>query len=506
MSIPQLQDVFKTSGVPTYTFVEPTEFNAIKVALRTAGKGLVIEGPSGIGKTTAVTKALENSDSKRLSARRSEDVTWLSNTDLSKESGTVLIDDFHRLPDNLKAYLADCLKLFADEERTDVRLVLLGINKAGETLLKIAPDLLDRVATFRLEANPQHLTRELIAKGEDALNTAFTNAEALAEDAIGSFQIAQNLCHKACLMSGVLERTEPASHITQSVEQIRESLLAEFKARFFEIIKQFSIGTKFRPSGRAPYLHLLKWLSESDEWSLDVGSAMNKHPEQRGSVSQVVEKQYLKNVLEKYPDVGLLLNFDEMTKTLSCDDPKLFYYLKHLNWSSFAKRLGYTSIEFKSRYDFALSFAGADRPIAEALRNALTEEEVEVFYDRDEEARILARDVEQYLSPIYRSESRFVVAIMGEAYPNRIWTVFESTQFADRFGDEAVIPVWVDNHKPSTFDPTRFRGYFEFDTANFDQCLSRLRDLLLEKINIERQRELEIGDQLKLEFESDPES
>ena len=43
-----LQDVFKDSGVPTYTFVEPNEYIKIVVTLSTKGRCLVVEGPSGI--------------------------------------------------------------------------------------------------------------------------------------------------------------------------------------------------------------------------------------------------------------------------------------------------------------------------------------------------------------------------------------------------------------------------------------------------------------------------
>lgn len=52
-----LENVYITAGVPQITYVEPKEFLALKVALRTHGKCLVIEGPSGIGKTTAVKKS-----------------------------------------------------------------------------------------------------------------------------------------------------------------------------------------------------------------------------------------------------------------------------------------------------------------------------------------------------------------------------------------------------------------------------------------------------------------
>ena len=74
---PKLEEVFKLSGIPTYTFVAPTEYARLLVALRTPGRGVVIEGPSGIGKTTAVAKAIEElaegKGALMLSARRRED-------------------------------------------------------------------------------------------------------------------------------------------------------------------------------------------------------------------------------------------------------------------------------------------------------------------------------------------------------------------------------------------------------------------------------------------------
>ncbi|MEO1318214.1 MAG: ATPase, partial [Pseudomonadota bacterium] len=58
MTTLQVQDVFKTSGVPAHTFVHPQEYPRLVLNLQTAGRGLVVEGPSGIGKTTAVENAL----------------------------------------------------------------------------------------------------------------------------------------------------------------------------------------------------------------------------------------------------------------------------------------------------------------------------------------------------------------------------------------------------------------------------------------------------------------
>src|SRR5436190_4079811 len=110
MAEPLLEEVFKTSGVPTHTFVAPSEFPRLIVALRSAGRGVVIEGPSGIGKTTAVTRALEELNRHtgvlRLSARNAEDRGRIAELILQKGFGTAVIDDFHRLDRHTRESLA----------------------------------------------------------------------------------------------------------------------------------------------------------------------------------------------------------------------------------------------------------------------------------------------------------------------------------------------------------------------------------------------------------------
>jgi hypothetical protein len=77
----QLQQVFTINGVPKYTFVEPKEYTDLVVALRTPGRGIVIEGPSGIGKTTAAVKAIQDTigidDVLILTPRKKEDLDYI---------------------------------------------------------------------------------------------------------------------------------------------------------------------------------------------------------------------------------------------------------------------------------------------------------------------------------------------------------------------------------------------------------------------------------------------
>ena len=139
---------------------------------------------------------------------------------------------------------------------------------------------------------------------------------------------------------------------------------------------------------------------------------------------------------------------------LVIQDLEFIFYIRNLSWPQFAEEVGFVSLEFPGRYDFALSFAGPDRLIAEALFTALELHEVEVFYDKNEQHRIIAEDIEEYLTPIYSSDALIVIVILGPEYPKRIWTKFESEQFKKRLGTGEVIPVVLKSAPPSLFDPT----------------------------------------------------
>lgn len=70
-----VEDVFKTSGIPTYTFVQPAEYTRLLVALRTPGRGVIIEGPSGNWKTTCIMQAIHE-----LKLSVNKDITVLSDS------------------------------------------------------------------------------------------------------------------------------------------------------------------------------------------------------------------------------------------------------------------------------------------------------------------------------------------------------------------------------------------------------------------------------------------
>ncbi|PIM50807.1 ATPase [Roseateles chitinivorans] len=483
---PQLQEVFVLSGAPTYTFVEPVEYARLLVSLRTKGRSIVVEGPSGIGKTTAVINAISAagiSNATQLSARKRKDIAQIESMLLDPENlGTVVIDDFHRLSSKTKRDIADLMKTLADEGASHSKLVVIGITNAGQSLISFGRDLANRIEVIPFETNPDHKVEELIEKGELALNVSLNVRAALVSDSQGSFYIAQMLAYNTCLRAGVLEQSEELVETEESFHAVKAQVMEQLRRSFHDRAIAFARGTKLRREGRAPYLHLLHWLSQSDSWSINCMRETDRHPAQRGSVHQVVTKGFLADLISSSPEIQEVLHFDEASNTLVVQDPQFIFYIRNLSWHNFAEEVGFISIEFPSRYDFALSFAGEDRDVAQALFDALVENEVEVFYDLNEQHRILAADVEEYLAPIYQSEAQFVVCILGPTYPRKIWTKFESANFKERFRDGQVIPVVLSTTQIGVFDETGKVGYISWDRSkDFSKELQSAVSVLLQK-------------------------
>ena len=500
--MPLLEEVFRLSGPPTYTFVQPARYDEIMVSVRTPGRCLIVEGPSGIGKTTTINRLIKELGLEPatlpLSARRLDDSELIEALPNMSDIGLVVVDDFHRLNIDVKERLSDYMKLLADLDAPNSKLILIGINKAGQQLIKYAADLGMRMDVFRLEANPDEKIAELIALGEEALNIKFEKPNEIVEKSQGSFQIAQLLCHKLCILTKITETQPALKAIDMPIEVAIEDVMADLKRQFREPTSVFARGSKLRREGRAPYLHILRWLAESDEWSLDIAQALNNHPEHRGSIGQVLEKGYLAERM-KEPALADHFHFESSTSVLSVDDPRLIFYLKNLVWRAFTRQVGYTIDYFQRRYDFALSFAGTQRDHARRLYEILTEREVAVFYDENEQHRIIARDIEKYLAPIYRSEAAYVLPLLSKEYPTRIWTKFESDNFRDRFGEGAVIPIRYTDVRPGYFSDEQKFGGLPFDPeADTEKQLQGIADTLCKRIIDDRGAEPQPEQQLSI--------
>ena len=461
-----IEEVFKVSGIPTHTFVPPSAYARLKVALRTPGRGIIVEGPSGIGKSTAVRNALEElglaRDVLMLSAREPLDAEFIAELPNIKSPGVVIVDDFHRLPATVKHTIADLLKVAADKEDVDTKIVIIGINEAGRALIDAGSDVANRVEVVHFETEPGEKLAAVIEKGEKALNVSIGAKQKIIENSQGSFYITQLLAWNACVEAGITEGQSNTAQVNTSYSAIQRRVVQKQKDRFGATILDFARGTKFRPGGRAPYLHILRWLADAEDWSIHIPSEMKMHPNEKVSVGIVLDRGYLENLAGQL-EVAKLMHFDSSTQVLSVEDPMLVYYLRSIPWGEFIREVGFTKVDHEEYYDVALSFAGEDRRFAEEVRDALEDLGLAVFYDNAEQHLLLGEDVEAYLAPIYASGSRYVVAIIGTRYGSKRWTLFESSQFKSRVDAGRVIPIWSVEDSPSAFDVTRERGGMTFD-------------------------------------------
>jgi len=364
-----LYDVFKPSGVPNVTFVEPERFSALKLSLAQPGRGVVVEGPSGIGKTTAIKKALEALNKKSeyasielRSARRPQDVEQLKNLQ-DHHTGTVIIDDFHRLPTNLKIDLVDYLKFLADYELVDKKLVIAGISRTGERLVDIAFDLATRIDVYRLGKVGDSAIFEMINKGENALNVRFARRAEIVSGASGSLNIAQLLCYHLCALQEIEFTQEKSTNVDADLHAAISRVMEQVAPKFRDMIRFFaSLG------GRRDFtsIEILKELAQSEDGFLSFSQLEYRRPDLVAGSRRFLDERCMDELYRRIPGSINHLLFDQDVPALVIDDPQLTFYLAQTPASTLMQVAGKS--ETTERKQVFISYSHEDRVWLDRMR------------------------------------------------------------------------------------------------------------------------------------------
>lgn len=132
--------------------------------------------------------------------------------------------------------------------------------------------------------------------------------------------------------------------------------------------------------------------------------------------------------------------------------------------------------EIPDHFDVALSFAGAQRPLAERLASLAKEAGFEVFYDADFQAQLWGHDLAEVLDKVYRKAANYCVIFKSRDYIERMWTTHERRSAVARAVEERgqayLLPIEVDPVDLPGISPTI--AYVSLQQHTIDQIAQML--------------------------------
>jgi hypothetical protein len=342
----RLDEVFVKSGLPRVTFVERDEFEALKLALAQPGRGVVIEGPSGVGKTTAIRQALAqlSLDSSQtvsdnivmLSARNPRDVTQIQSLDEWHDC-TVIIDDYHRLAPEQQSRLVDYLKYLADTELYDRKLVLVGIPRTGQSLVDLSYDVATRIDIFRFGKVSDELVLAMIQKGEEALNIGFDRKTEIAMAASGSLNVAQYLCFDICRRNHIFKSQDVPMQVKCDINAATSEVFKELAPKFHEPLRRFAeLGGK----NDITCLALLEELARCEDGYLSFSSLITRRPKLSDGIRTFIADSWVTSLYQELPEMANFIFFDHRAGAIIAEDPQLSFYLNRINLTRLAEQAG----------------------------------------------------------------------------------------------------------------------------------------------------------------------
>jgi hypothetical protein len=460
-----LVDVFKTVGLPPYTYVKPSHFGEVRADVEQAGKHLLIEGPSGTGKTCVAYKVFEElgwgdgREYRYVSCRdQRSDADIRGFFEVAAEGGRpspslLVVDDFHLLPLARRAEIGGMLKRLSDrafEQESPAKAILIGIPTSGSSLVADAYDLGPRLGCYRVTRASDHEIDLLISEGERSLNVLFEDRDVLLSESAGNFWLAQYICNKVCAIQDVLETQDDVKVLSFDLLRIRQRLMVELSQRYMPVARTFAKGKKWRPGGNKPYLEVLLALAKLPDSVVTFDKLLNVVPDRRKPGLKAIRGRIAEVLCDttRGTDLRKQVAF-ELDSGFSIEDPLFRYFLSNLDVADLYRELGVEvdNVE-RSRmytYDVGFSFAGETRLLVEAVNRQLKAEDVVTFHDYDQQAFLLALDLENTLGRVYAQSCRYYLVFLDNNYRQKVWTKYEKDIMTRSGRKEHIIPVLLDD-------------------------------------------------------------
>ncbi|WP_437956303.1 TIR domain-containing protein [Sorangium sp. So ce119] len=351
-------DIFQAFGQPDITFVEPAQLPRLRAYLQVMGQGLVVEGPSGVGKTTVVKRTLRDlkvREQEWLLGQRESDRQKLDELLSAGFRGHLIIDDFHRLDRARQERVADEMKIIADSDDRKSKITVIGINPIGDSLVRALSDLAGRFESIAMSRQPDEKVSELIQKGEHAANIVFRRREEFVAAAAGSFFTAQQLCYEAAFKANIDMTAPRLTHVDVGFRDVVDVVIKNLDSRYFSDLRSFACHDETTPP-RGATLALLWLLGQSSDGHVTLEDIRYRFadPDVRSALDRL-KSGYLAQLFEQIPDLKSLFFYNQNAGVLSLEDPRLVFYLRHMPWPSFITKTGHQDASIDAKGELVFS-------------------------------------------------------------------------------------------------------------------------------------------------------
>ncbi|AEV97685.1 hypothetical protein A4D02_16415 [Niastella koreensis] len=379
-----IDQVFPIDGTASSAFVESVHFKSLVSYLKQDRPVIVVEGPCGAGKTTAIKKAIEKLHSRFnsyiwLDAGDEKNLEAISNLHKRQET-LIIIDNFHRLNYHIKQTVTQFLNSAANSSVSIKRLLVAGIPPSNKKLISTSAN---RVPTIKFGSVKSAVIMEMIEKGEEMLNVKFKKKKEILTIAGGSLCVAQYLCHFLLKEAGVFDRQRHLQSIDTSLSDAIKAVKKEGFFKFGDFITAF-----FRLGGSRDRtcIKLLKLLAATENGTINLGNIRSLHRGLSIGIGSLLDEQLITALLSKGESYDQLLYFDaEKKNTLLIEDPQLLFFLKNTEEEELATLSGKRPL--KKRDKIFISYSRKDEEyfdrVLSHLKAAFSEDQLDVWSDRE---------------------------------------------------------------------------------------------------------------------------
>jgi hypothetical protein len=212
----------------------------------------------------------------------------------------------------------------------------------------------------------------------------------------------------------------------------------------------FAKGKKWRPGGNKPYLEVLLALARFPDSVASFDKVLALVTERRRPGIKAIRPRIAEVINDPSTgsDLRQQLAFDP-DSGFSIEDPLFRYFLTHLDANRLFAELGIEEANIELgrvyTYDVGFSFAGESRRIVEAVNDELKGEDVVTFYDFDQQAVLLALDLQRALEQIYAQSCRYYLVFLDRNYKEKVWTRWEQDILTHSGRRGHIVPVVLDD-------------------------------------------------------------